>query len=112
MGEEQQPKRLEYVRIPPPPGQQGPPVFLSIAVGTLPLVLGALVYFAPGRSDPDFIGFSYVLRGVIVAWVGSVWGLIWSIRESRRRAAAWRDAQVSYHGESGPHLMESRRNDP
>jgi len=111
VGDEQVPKRLDYVRISPPPVRRGPPIFLAVAVGVLPVVLGGLLLIGPSRNDPDYIGFTYVIRGVAWAWMFSLWGLIWSVRETRRQARAWREAQVSYNGDAGRGLMEVRRND-
>ena len=110
-GDEQVPKRLEYVRISPPPVKGGPPIFLAVMVGILPLVFAGLLLIGPSREDPDYVGFIYVVRGVAWAWVFSLWGLIWSVREARRRARAWRDAQVSDDGNEFRGLMEVRRND-
>ncbi|MDB5321484.1 MAG: hypothetical protein JWN40_3115 [Phycisphaerales bacterium] len=94
MGEELPPQRLDYLRLPPPPVKHGPPIFAAVAVGVLPLLFVVVNYFGPGRSDPDFVGFRWVLRGIVYAWLGAVWGLVWSIREVRRRERAWRDAQA------------------
>ena len=111
MADEQVPKRLDYVRISPPPVKRGSPILLAVVVGILPLVFGGLLLIGPNRDDPDYIGFRYVIRGVAWAWVFSLWGLIWSVRETRRQARAWREAQVSQDGDAGPRLMEVRRND-
>jgi hypothetical protein len=77
---------------------------LAIAIGALPPLVVFMVKVAPGPEDFNYIGYRWVVRSIVWLWIACVAGLIWSVRDEKRRQRVWTNARV-------PHHPSVRRND-
>jgi protein-S-isoprenylcysteine O-methyltransferase Ste14 len=86
-----------YVSMPPPrhPSRRGRHVAFAIAVVVLAVLLVVAVVMARTPADPDYIGFRWTIRGLLLAIVAAVGGLIWSVRDAKQEERVWQKAMVA-----------------
>ena len=98
---DQPPKVYVTMPLPPQPSRRGRHVAFAIAAVVLAVLLVVAVLMGRTTADPDYIGYRWTVRWLLLGCVAAVGGLIWSIADARQERA-WRNAMATRDDQPRP----------